>query len=70
MGLIEIGQDALGAWAWMLRAGDRMIESGSRLSSSDAAIEAAMDAWISARIRGEPGIPSSPLVIFPDGEPD
>ncbi len=68
--MIQIGQDALGAWAWMLfNAGGGLVQSGHSFRDLELALAAAIEAWAEARIRGEPGIPSSPRIRFPDGPP-
>lgn len=48
--MIELGQDALGDWAWMLfsRSGD-LIASGSGCGIIEIAIMQATNAWIDAR---------------------
>ena len=68
--MIQIGQDALGGWAWMLFAGARMIECGQRLDSAEQAEEEAKAAFGRAKERGELDLPSSPLIDYPDGRPD
>jgi len=67
--LIEIGQDALGAWAWMLFGEDgRLVQSNSGLARIEHAVEGGAEAWAEAKIRGEPGMPARPLFRFPDGD--
>lgn len=66
--MIEIGQDALGGWAWMLFGTDaRMIQSGQQCAMVEHAIDRAVEAWAEARIRGEPDVPARPHITFPDG---
>lgn len=63
-----MGQDALGGWAWMLLAGNRLVQSGDSLASLEAAVDAAGEAWAEAKIRGERGIGERPRFSFPDGD--
>lgn len=68
--MIQVGQDALGGWAWMLFArGKKSIDSGDNYRTVDAAMAAAADAWAEAKIRGQPGIGDCPRFTFPDGAP-
>lgn len=70
--MILIGQDALGGWAWMLFSDGkerRLIECGQDYHNPEAAMDAANDAWAGAKIRGEPGCPTRPRFVFPDGLP-
>lgn len=65
--MIEIGQDALGRWAWMLfTASGWLIESGQMLDSAEAAVMASGQAFAEAKERGEPDLPTRPQFSFPD----
>ncbi len=65
--MIQVGQDALGGWAWMLHGHAGLLASGHSLASVEAAIDAAGEAWAEAKIRGEVGIGERPRFTFPDG---
>lgn len=57
--MIEIGQDDLGEWAWMILDRKRqLLRSGQRLPTAQAAIDEAWCAWI--ELHNEPGAPPMP----------
>lgn len=65
--MIQIGQDALGGWAWMLFDGrGRLISSGDRLSTMERAVDDAGEAFVEAKIRGELNLLARPRFTFPD----
>ena len=66
--MIQVGQDALGGWAWMLHGSKGLVQSGDNLRTMEAAVDAAGEAWAEAKIRGEPGIGDRPRFSFPDAE--
>lgn len=66
--MIQVGQDAIGGWAWMLHGDAGLLASGHSLVSVEVALEAAGEAWAEARIRGDAGIGDRPRFTFPDGQ--
>lgn len=68
--MIVVGQDALGAWAWMLKGenGD-LIQSGQGYAYMEDAIAEAFDAFVEARDSGDARVtPAQLRLVFPDGE--
>lgn len=65
--MIEIGQDAMGGWAWIVLDGrGRMVASGDRLPDRFLAIEIATSVYRGMVTRGEAGLSRNIRISFPD----
>lgn len=65
--MIQVGQDGLGKWAWMMfDVRGRRVGSGDSFRTAAEAINSATNAFISAKERGELNLPARPDFSFPD----
>jgi hypothetical protein len=69
--MIEIGQDLVGEWAWIIRARDhKMVTSGCYISDRMLAAEIAIAVYRGLRSNKRLNLKHDPIIIYPDEQHD